>query len=899
MEIRPNPDELLKHAQAAEQRRGQLKIFLGYAAGVGKTYAMLEAAHQRQADKLDVVVGIIETHGRAETERLLEGLEVLPRKEIEYRGIHLYELDVDAVIARRPELVLVDEFAHTNAAGSRQAKRYLDVEELLNAGISVYTTLNIQHLESLNDVVAQVTGVTVRETIPDRVIDEASEIEVIDLPPDELLARLQDGKVYVPDQAMRAIEKFFRKGNLTALRELSLRRAAERVDDQMRSYMRTRAIPGPWPASERLLVCISSNPLAEKLIRTTRRLADELSAEWFVVYVEIASRPEVSANHRERIGKTMQLAEVLGGKPLTLAGRSVKDAVLDFAHKQNITKIVVGKPLHPRWQEWLVGSVVNDLIHASGDIDVYVISAQSNLKPTEISSDWQPHRPWRRYLASLALVFAATLLGISVRTAIEPANLVMLYLAVVVISAVYLGRGPSLLAVAAGVLAFDYFLIPPYLTLAVSDTQYILTFIGLFVVSLVVSTLTVKVREQAETAIQREAQTSTLYNLGRDLTSATDLEEVAEIIIAHISQIFGRQVAIFLPKNTAPQDMGLNNGAPMDRVVRTFSASPGYTPDESELAVAAWTFKHDQPAGRGTTTLPVAPLRCLPLKTARGIVGVLGVRPASIDTLLSPEQRQTLDAFANQAALSIERTGLVEQAHLAELLQAADKLQSALLNSISHDLRTPLVSITGALSSLTEEGIALDDAGRQSLLLTAREEADRLNRLVGNLLNMTRLEAGALHIRLERYDIQDGIGAAFEQLGERIEAHPVVVNLEPDLPMVWMDFGLIVQTLVNLLDNALKYSPPGSPIEIQVQKSNGEIQIAVSDHGIGIPEEDLTRIFDKFYRVRRPESVTGTGLGLAICKGIIEAHGGTIKADRRPGGGSIFTIALPAKEQHG
>ncbi len=436
---RPDPDELLKNIQAEEHNRGKLKIFLGYVAGVGKTYAMLEAAHQRKVQGLDVVVGYIETHKRAETEELVAGLEVLPRKQVEYHNVSLPELDVDAVLSRRPKLVLVDEFAHTNAPGSRHPKRFQDVEEILDAGIDVYTTLNIQHLESLNDVVAQVTGVIVHETIPDRVIDEASEIEVIDLPPDELLVRLQEGKVYIPEQASRAINKFFRKGNLSALREMSLRRAAERVDDQMRSYMQTRAISGPWAAGERLLVCISPSPLAEKLIRTTRRLADELNAEWVAVYVEIASKPENDPANRERIGRTLQLAEELGAKSITLAGRSIHEVVLEYARKNNITKVVIGKPLKPRWQEIITGSVVDQLIYASGDIDVYVISARTEVNPPIIPTDWQPHSPIWRYLLSLGLVAISTLIGVSVRGNLEPANLVMLYLASVVISAIFLG----------------------------------------------------------------------------------------------------------------------------------------------------------------------------------------------------------------------------------------------------------------------------------------------------------------------------------------------------------------------------------------------------------------------------------------------------------------------------
>jgi two-component system, OmpR family, sensor histidine kinase KdpD len=878
MEARPDPDELLKHVKAIEPHRGRLKIFMGYAAGVGKTFAMLEAAHQRLQEGVDVLVGYVETHHRIETEDLLEGLKVVPRRQVEYHGVALPEMDVDAILALHPPLVLVDEFAHTNAPGSRHPKRYLDVEELLDAGIDVYTTLNIQHLESLNDVVAQVTGVVVRETVPDRVIDEAAEIEVIDLPPDELLQRLKEGKVYIPDQAARAIQKFFRKGNLTALREMSLRRAAERVDDQMRAYMQTRAILGPWPAAERLLVCISPNPLAERLVRTTRRLADELNAEWFAIYVEMVSRPELDLAHRERIGRTLQLAEELGGKTLTLAGRSIHEAVLEYAHQNNITKIVVGKPLRPRWQEWLYGSVVDQLIHASGDIDIYVISGQPAPQEGVVPASWRLHSPWWRYLLSLALVAIATLLGLLTRGKLEPANLVMLYLTTVVITAIYLGRGPSLLATVTGVLAFDFFLVPPRLTLAVRDTQYIITFIVLFVVSLVVSTLTARVREQAEASIQREAQTAALYNLGRDLTVATDLNDVAESIFTHIGQVFGREVAIFMPEGQR---------------VKTFASSPGYTPDDNELAVANWAFEHEQPAGRGTDTLPAASLRCQPLQTARGLVGVLGLRPKQPGSLLSPEQRLALDAFAHQSALALERATLVEQARQAEVLQAAEKLQTALLNSISHDLRTPLVAITGALSALEEDDGSLDDETRRSLVENARAEADRLNRLVGNLLNMTRIEAGVLKLAREPCDVADLIGSALEIVESRLQDRRVEVTISPDVPLISVDFVLIVQVLVNLLDNAIKYSPEDQPIHVSAWRDHDEVELAVADRGQGIPTEDMERVFDKFYRVQRPGNISGTGLGLSICKGIVEAHGGSIHAENRDGGGTRLALCLP------
>jgi two-component system sensor histidine kinase KdpD len=878
MEHRPDPDELLQNLRTEEPGRGKLKIFLGYAAGVGKTYAMLEAAHQRKDQGIDVVVGYVETHNRVETEELLKGLDVLPRKQVEYHQAVLPELDADAVLRRRPQLVLVDEFAHTNAPDSRHPKRYQDVEEILDAGIDVYTTLNVQHLESMNDVVAQVTGVIVRETVPDRVIDEASEIEVIDLPPDELLTRLKEGKVYIPEQAARAIQKFFRKGNLTALREMSLRRAAERVDDQMRSYMQTRAISGPWAASERLLVCISPSPLAEKLIRNTRRLADELNAEWFAVYVEVASKPENKPANRERIGQTLQLAEELGAKSLTITGRSIHEAVLEFARKNNITKVVVGKPIKPRWQELWKGSIVDQLVYASGDIDVYVISAEFGAKKIVVPETLHPHRPLGRYLLSLGLVALSTLLSFFVRGDLEPTNLVMLYLTTVVISAIFLGRGPSLLAAVASVLAFDLFLVPPYLTFGVSDTQYIITFIVLFVISLIVSSLTARVREQAEAAIQREKQTSALYNLGRDLTSAAGLRQIAMIIISHIGQAFGRDVAIFLPENQR---------------ILSYASSPNYEPDENELAVAAWAFEHDEPAGRGTNTLPAVPLRCQPLKTSNGVVGVLGVRPKNANSFLTPEQRQTLAAFANQAALAIERASLAEQAQKAELLQATEKLQTALLNSISHDLRTPLVAITGALTSLDEQAESLNDEYRHSLVDTAREEAERLNRLVGNLLSMTRIESGAIKLNMEPGDIQDVIGTALEQLGHHVADHEIKVSIPEDFPLVSMDFTLMVQVAANLLENAVKYSPKGSLIEVSATLLDTHARIEIADRGVGIPSEDLTRVFDKFYRVQRPESVSGTGLGLSISKGIVEAHRGRIYARVRDGGGTILSVELP------
>jgi two-component system, OmpR family, sensor histidine kinase KdpD len=877
---RPDPDALLAQIQAEEQaqKRGHLKIFLGYAAGVGKTYAMLEAAHQRKAEGVDVVVGYVETHKRVETEALLAGLEVIPRCQITYHNIQLTEMDIDAILKRKPRLVLVDELAHTNVPGSRHAKRHADVEELLEAGIDVYTTLNIQHIESLNDVVAQITGMTVRETVPDSVIDSVTDIELIDLPPDELIQRLRDGKVYVPEQAQRAIEKFFRKGNLTALRELSMRRAAERVDDQMRLYMRTSAIPGPWPASERLLVCISPDAFGERLIRTARRLADELKAEWFAVYVETPDQARLSQEKRDQVAKSLRLAEQLGARTRTLPGESVATTALDYARRHNVTKIIAGKPVHSRWMEFLRGSEVDRLIRLSGTIDIYVINSEAEPQTREIVEGWRPHRPLGRYLLGLLLAAAATGLSALVAPYIHPTNLVVIYLLSVVLAAVYLGRGPSILVSILGVAAFDFFFVPPSLTLAVNDTEYLLTFIGLLAVSLVISQLTAVVRGQAEAVQRRETETVELYELGRDLTVAADLEAVAQAAIAHVGQTFSREVAVFLPDGNS---------------LKVHSTSPGLSISADDQAVATWVFEHGQVAGHGTETLPETALRYQPLKTTRGVVGVLGVKPIDPARHLTREQLRTLDAFANQIGLAVERAGLAEQARQAEMLEITDKLQTALLNSISHDLRTPLVSITGALSSLADDQIRLDESARRSLIETAGEEADRLNRLVGNLLDMTRLESGAMRFKKEACDIQDVVGSALEELGSRIGKRPIQIEIPPELPLIQLDFVLIERVLVNVIDNALKYSPADKPIEIKAHAAGAFMEIEVADRGTGIPPEDLTRVFDKFYRVQRPGNISGTGLGLSISKGIVQAQGGFISAENRQGGGTIITISIP------
>lgn len=885
---RPDPDELLARLKEEERQegRGRLKIFLGYVAGVGKTYAMLEAAHQRKQEGIDVVVGYIETHGRKETEVLLAGLELIPRRQEDYRGTSLTEMDLDAVLARHPQLALVDELAHTNTPASRHPKRFQDVEELLAAGIDVYTTVNIQHLESLNDVVQQITGVVVRETIPDRLVDEAYEIELVDLPTDELLQRLQEGKVYVSDQALRALEKFFRKGNLTALRELSLRRAAHRVDSQMVDYMHTKAIPGPWPAGDRILVCISSHPMGERLVRAGRRLADDLNADWTVMFVETPGHLRMPNENRLRIQKNLRLAEELGAKVISVTSESVAEVVIDYAREHNVTKIIAGKPQRPRWSEALRGgSVIDQIIRNSGKIDVYVVNEGAEVPQRAMPKGWLSHRPWGRFLQSLGLVFLMTLAGFPLRQILDPANLVMLYLVAVIIAAVFLGRGPAIMASIISVFAFDFFFVDPRFKFTVNDTQYILTFIGLLVVGLIISNSAALLRDQVEVLQRRERQTQALNLLSRELTGAINLEQVMETVIRNVGEMFTREAVILLP-------------AEGKRLLKEAS-TPGFEMGETEMAVAEWAFKNGQPAGRGTDTLPAAEIRYIPLITARGIVGVLGIKPADSQSIFSLDQRMLMEGVVNVSALAIERASFADKAAQSEMLRMTEKLQTALLNSISHELRTPLASITGVLSSLAESertsepSVKLDPATTLELIDSAAQQARRLNRLVENLLDMTRLESGALRLNREPADVQDLIGTVLSQAPDRLCDHPIMIDVPQDLPLVSLDAVLVAQVLANVLDNACKYSPAGSPIEVRARQRRDLVEVSIRDHGPGIPPGDIERIFDKFYRVQRQDAIAGTGLGLSICKGIIEAHGGTIWAEVCVDGGLTVTFALP------
>ena len=641
--FRPDPDTLLARVQGEERlkARGKLKIFLGYIAGVGKTYEMLQAAHLRKKEGIDVRVGYVETHGRAETEALLAGLKVLPRKLTEYRGVTIAEMDLNTILAIRPQLVLVDELAHTNATGSRHTKRYQDVEEILDAGIDVYTTLNIQHVESLNDVVARITGIVVRETVPDRVIDEANEIELVDLAPAELLQRLREGKVYVPDMAARAIEQFFNEGNLYALRELAMRRAAERVDEQMLAWMQTRAIPGPWAASESLLVCVGPGPLSERLVRTARRQADRMNASWSAIYVETPTHHRLTKEAKEQVSRTLQLAEKLGATTTTVFGLNIAHTAIDYARKHNVTRIIIGKTLRPRWQEFVFGSVVDQLIHNSGSIDIYVISSESEMPKKAVDLEpLLPATPPQDYIASLVLVALVTAIGWMFKTTISPTNLIMMYLLAVAVIAFRRGLRPAIFTAVVGVLAFDFFLIPPFLTFRVADTEYLITFTGMIVIGGLISLLVTRSREHAEAAQAREQETSTLYALSQDLAVAVDIDAIVGAVTRHIWEIFQWESVFLLPDTN---------------LLVVHSASPGLRLEADDIAVATWAFQHKAVAGYDTDTLHGSRLRYIPIYTSTSVLGIMGVKPKEPDGVITHEQSLLLTAFATQAALALER----------------------------------------------------------------------------------------------------------------------------------------------------------------------------------------------------------------------------------------------------
>ena len=880
-ERRPDPDLLLAKVRQEDERsrEGQLKIFFGAAPGVGKTYAMLEAAQRKRSEGVDVVVGLVETHKRKETEALLEGFEVMPRLPIDYRGAILSEFDIDAVLKRKPAIILVDELAHTNAPGARHKKRWQDVYELLGAGINVYTTVNVQHLESLNDVVTQITGISVRETVPDFLLDRADEIELIDLPPDDLLQRLKEGKVYVPELAAQARHNFFRKGNLLALRELALRRTAERVDEQMQRYREAKGVKEVWPAAERLLVCVGPNPRSIRLIRATKRMAAGLRAEWVAVYVEAPHKVKPSENDMRQLTEHMRLAESLGADSTTLSGPKASEEILNYARDRNITKIIIGKPTHPRWKDKLFGSMLDELVRGSGDIEVYVISGDS-AEPAK-SIRIKPGRPKpeaKDWLFSLGIVGACTGLAFFMAPYFEIVDLAMVYLLGVVIAAGSTNRGPSLFATFLSVVVFGFFFVLPHHSFAISDARYSITFLVMFMIAFVISRLTHRIRDQARAARHREKRTAALYNLSRKFVHERGIEKLCAIAIRYIGEVLSSQVVVLVPDEKG-------------KLTIPTTGQETFALDDKEMSVAHWTFDHRQKAGLGTDTLSGASAIYIPLVAASRTVGVIGILPQDPQGFFDHEQIHLLDSFANQCAMAIDRAMMSLEVQQTLLKAETETLRNTLLSSVSHDLRTPLASITGAITTLLQKDVAFDADQRQELLHTIHEEAEHLNHIIRNILDMTRLEAGVIKVKKEWQPFEEIVGAVLNRLDERLNGRHVKISLPENLPLVSFDPLLIEQVLVNLLDNVIKYTPPGTPIELSANVKDGEIIVEIEDSGTGIPIGGEEKIFDKF--VRGSATGGGIGLGLTICRAIITAHGGWIRAENRQGGGAIFRFSLP------
>jgi len=880
-EGRPDPDLLINrmHREADRRREGQLKIFFGAAPGVGKTYAMLEAARQKMAEGTDVVAGLVETHKRSETEALLVGLEVIPRHSIEYRGVKLVEFDIDAALRRMPALILVDELAHTNVPGSRHKKRWQDIYELLGAGISVYTTVNTQHLESLNDIVAQITGITVHETVPDFLLDRADEIELIDLSPDDLLQRLKEGKVYVPDLAAQATQNFFRKGNLLALRELALRRTAERVDEQMQQYREVKGVKDVWPAAERILVCVGTNPRSIRLIRAAKRMAASLKAEWIAAYVEAPHKVKPSENDLRQLTEHMRLAESLGAETTTLSGHKASEEILNYARNRNVTKIIVGKPTHPLWKDKVFGSMLDELVRGSGDIDVYVITGDTEepaLRPVSKTTMRKPQE--RGWLLSVVAVSICTGVAALMDNYVPRSDLAMVYLLGIVFTATRAGKAPVWSAILLSILAFDFFFVPPRYSFYVSSPSYFITFAVMIIVALVISRLTLKVRDQANTVRQREQRTAALYGLSRKLVHERGVEHLSAIAAGHISEVFSSQVVVLVPDDKGSLTV------PAPEAV-TFAL------DQKELSVAEWTYKHRQKAGLQTDTLSGAKAVYLPLVTGSKIVGVIGVMPSHSGGLFDQEHIHMLESFANQIAMAIDRAMISQEAQEVLLKAETEALRNTLLSSVSHDLRTPLAAITGATTTLLQKDVMLGTSESLELLQTIDEESEHLNHIIRNVLDMTRIETKAIRVKKEWQSIEEITGAVLNRLSDKLVNREVKVDIPLEVPLVPFDPLLIEQVLTNLIDNAIKYTPIDTPINLTAQMDGKSILVEVADRGAGIPVGKEESIFEKF--VRGSATGGGIGLGLTICRAIVNAHGGRIWAENRPGGGAIFKFTLP------
>lgn len=876
---RPDPELLLKRVQEEEARsnRARLKVFFGAAPGVGKTYAMLQEAQRRKQEGVDTVVGLVETHRRQETLALLVGLEVLPRKVTAYRGVAMEEFDLEGALARKPGLLLVDELAHTNAPGGRHAKRWQDVLELLDAGIDVYSTVNVQHLESFKEVVAQITGVAVQERIPDTMLERCDELELVDISVEELLQRLAEGKVYIPEQAQHAIQRFFRKGNLLALRELALRRTAELVDADMRRYREDQGIQDTWAAGPRLMVGITPRAASEVLIRETRRMADAQGASWMAVFVDSGKR--LSDAERERLESHLRLVERLGGEGIALPGHaSLAEDMLALARSRNVTQILIGRSDRPRWIERLKGNLLMDLSAQAGQIHIHVVPVTGPESPMGLPRPVPSSWPGIGTLALCAsYVTAALLVGLLGFSRMELADIVMLFTIPILVAAIRHGRNAALAASIMAVLAFDFFFIPPRFTLAVGDVRHLGTFLIMLGMGFVIGNLTERVRQQAIRAQQREQRTLALYRLGEALVQTGERMDTITAAVRAVETQFRTHVLFYFPTVEG-------------RLEPWGGASP-MASDETHRGVAQWVFDHGQAAGQGTGVLPASTALFLPLKGVRGTLGVMALRSEEGPLWQEPDQRHLLESFANQTALALERAALSAEAQATRLKAERESLRNAILSSVSHDLRTPLAGITGSATTLLEDPGVLSTEERNALLRAIQDEAFRMHRLVTNLLDLTRLESGSLELKREWLPVEEILGSALDHLGSLGEDREILVQVDPAGTLAQGDPVLLEQVLINLVENALKFSPPDQPIEIHASSAGRGISVLVSDHGPGIPEGMETRIFEKLFRLHGSRS--GAGLGLAICQGIIQAHGGHIQVNNRPQGGAQFALWLP------
>jgi two-component system sensor histidine kinase KdpD len=906
-DARPDPDALLARVQAEEARaaRGKLKIFFGASAGVGKTYAMLGTARRQQELGVDVAIGVVETHGRKETEALVAGLERLPPREIAYRGQVLKEFDLDAALARRPALILMDELAHSNVAGSRHPKRWQDIHELLEAGIDVYTTVNVQHLETLNDVVSGIAGIRVWETVPDHVFDAADEVVLVDLPPDELLQRLKEGKVYLPQQAERAIRNFFRKGNLIALRELALRRTADRVDDEMLAYRREISARAVWQTRDALLVCIGPGAGAERLVRTGARLAGRLEAPWHAIHIEAPGGDTQGESQRQRIVRALELAASLGASTTTLAAEDPVAALVGYAREHNLSRLLVGRD-HPRpWRPWY-RSMADRIGHAAPDLDVVQVARGDEARAPAAPPPVGAAAPgdWHNYLKAAAVCAAATALATPLGNLVELTNIAMLFLLAVLIVAAHLGRGPALAAAFMAVAAFDFFFVPPRFTFAVSDGKYVLTFAVMFTVALIVGQLTARYKRNAEEATRREARARALYEMARDLSAALLPLQVEEACGRFLAAEFGAQAALLLSdmedrlqlatpdaKVGAGEATALQGGRAQDALL---AATDDRTVD-IDAGVARWAFDHGEPAGLGTDTLPGSPLLYLPLKAPMRTRGVLAIAPRDALRVQGPEARRQLETFASLVAIAVERMHYVEVAQSSLLQMESESLRNSLLSAISHDLRTPLTALIGLADSLRLSRPPLTPA-QDELARDMRDESLRLSAQVANLLDMARLQSGHVRINRQWQPLEEVVGSALKASEAALAGRQVDIRLAPDLPLVEFDAVLIERVLANLLENAAKYTPAGSRIGIGADVRDDKIEVRVEDDGPGLPRGREETLFRKFERGDKEGSTPGVGLGLAICRAIVEAHGGRIRAENRAPHGACLAFTLPRGE---